>query len=53
MAKGLHASSVESLQPDESHTTHPLSLERLEIYHSDTFANKLVKIDVLHGSECK
>lgn len=31
--------------------THPLSLERLEIYHSDTFARKLVTKDVLHGSE--
>jgi hypothetical protein len=31
--------------------THPLSLERLEIYHSDAFARKIVTKDVLHGSE--
>ena len=33
--------------------THPLSLKRLEIYHSDAFARKLVTKDLLHGIEWK
>lgn len=52
MPKGSHASSVESLPSYEPRTTYPLSLQRLETYHNDTFAKKIMTKDALHGSEC-